>query len=271
MGATMDATMDWEQAKHEAVRLKHPPGESPGWSPRMRQRFGYFTPDECYEAKLLLLVGPETTWLDVGCGAELLPANRPLARLLSERCRRLVGLDPSDNILRNTVVHERAQCMLEDYPAGERFDLISMRMVAEHIENPEAAVAALARLLKPGGRVVVYTVNKWSPASVLAAVTPMAFHHWLKRILWSANPIDTFPTVYLMNSRKELRRLFEQGGMREEAFHYLDDCRAFARWPATLAMELGLLRVLRGLGLRYPELCLLGVYRTAEASVPSGD
>ena len=64
------------------------------------------------------------------------------------------------------------------------YDLITLRMVAEHIAHPRDAVAALARLAKPGGRVVVYTVWKWSPASIAAAVTPMAVHHRLKKLLW---------------------------------------------------------------------------------------
>jgi hypothetical protein len=34
------------QALHEVAQLKIGPAGTPGWSPRLRQRFGYFTPDE---------------------------------------------------------------------------------------------------------------------------------------------------------------------------------------------------------------------------------
>ena len=248
------------EARDEAVRLKLGE-ETPGWSPRLRQRFGYFTPDEWYEAALLSLVGPETEWLDVGCGHDPFPSNRRLARVLADRAKLLVGLDPSDNIARNEFVHERYQCLLEAFPDQRQFDLISMRMVAEHITDPAAAVGALGRLCRSGGRVVVYTVSKWSPASLMAALTPMAVHHAAKKVLWRTEPEDTFPTAYRLNTRPALRRYFGEAGFAEESFVYLDDCRALARWKLTSALELSLQKMLKGLGLRYPELCLIGIYR----------
>ena len=261
---------DLESARREAVRLRLAGYDGPGWSPALRARFGYYTPDEHYEGLMLTLVETTTTWLDVGCGHQLFPSNPRLARLLADRCRLLVGLDPSDNIDRNVYVHERAKCLLEDYRTEHRFDLISMRMVAEHVTDPEGMVAALARLTKPGGRVVVYTVSKWSPASLVAAMTPMAVHHAVKRRLWGAAPEDTFPTAYRMNTRGTLRRLFGAAGFGEEQFHRLADCRSFGRWQATLAAELALWRVLSALGIPYPEACLLGVYRRlSDAGAPS--
>ena len=95
-------------------------------------------------------------------------------------------------------------------------DLITMRMVAEHIATPEATVAALAELLRSGGHVILYTVRKWSPAAVAAALTPMAVHHSVKRVLWDTAERDTFPTYYRMNTRATLRRLFEANGFIEE-------------------------------------------------------
>jgi SAM-dependent methyltransferase len=263
MSHTAFAMDGLDAARREAVRLRIDASSGPGWSPQLRQRFGYFTPDESYEALMLTLVNETTAWLDVGCGHQLFPGNQALARLLADRCRLLVGLDPDDNIDRNLFVHERAKCMLEDYRTDHRFDLISMRMVAEHVTDPEGAVAALARLTKPGGLVVIYTVSKWSPASLMAAATPMAVHHALKKLLWEAAPEDTFPTAYRMNTRGTLKSLFARGGFTEERFLRLDDCRSFARWPATQRAELMLWRGFRALGIPYPEACLLGVYRKA--------
>lgn len=257
------AQMDLEDAAREVLRLKAGPGGGLGWSPRLRQRFGYVTPDEWYEALLLRVVSADTEWLDVGCGRDLFPSNVPLGRLLSSRCRLLVGLDPSDNIQRNPFVHEKAQCFLEEYETENRFDLVSLRMVAEHIADPGVAIDALARLTKPGGRVIVYTVGKWSPVSLASAATPMSVHHWAKRILWHTAPEDTFSTHYRMNTRATLRRIFGSAGFSEEAFLVLDDCRALARWRATAILELSAWRALRASGLRYPDYCLLGVYRNA--------
>ena len=110
----------------------------------MRQRFGYFTPDEWYEATLLRLVDSETAWLDVGCGRDLFPVNEPLSRLLSSRARLLVGLDPSNNIDENTLVHERAKCLLED-TASRTFDVVSLvwsRSISA-IQNPPSPPLAV--------------------------------------------------------------------------------------------------------------------------------
>ncbi len=232
-----------------------------GWTPRLHERFGYSTPDDWYEATLFHLIGPDTDWLDVGCGRRVFPSNPEGARHLAATCRLLVGIDPSENIHENQIVHERAQCMLQDYRADRQFDLVTMRMVAEHIEDPAEAMAALSRLVRPGGVAVIYTVAKFSPVSLVAAVTPMPVHHLLKRVLWGGAEEDTFPVAYRMNTRRDLRSLFRQAGFREESFAYLDDCRALSRWQSLATAELALWKALRAVGLRYPEGCLLGVYR----------
>ena len=248
-------------AQREISRLRSSRVKTLGWSPRLRQRFGYFTPDECYEAMMLQLINNGADWIDVGCGHELFPSNQPLGELLSARCRLLVGVDPSPNIEKNPLVHERAKCTIEEYHTDRKFDVISLRMVAEHIADPEAAIAAFSRLTKPGGRVVIYTVSKWALSSLVAAGSPIGFHHVIKGALWRTHPDDTFPTVYRMNTRKRLRQLFAAGGFREEQFLYLDDCRTLGRWRIGTVLELSARRVLRTLGLPYVDVCILGVYR----------
>ncbi|HEX3653478.1 MAG TPA: class I SAM-dependent methyltransferase [Rhizomicrobium sp.] len=226
----------------------------------MRAQFGYRTPDDWYEAYLLECVSSDTSWLDVGCGRFLFPSNGRTALLLASRCKLLVGLDPGNNIDDNPYVHERVKAQIEDYRDSRRFDLITLRMVAEHITEPENTLNALARLAKPGGRVVIYTVSKWSPASLAAAATPMAIHHAAKRFLWKTETRDTFPTAYRMNTRGALHTLFARAGFAEQSFEYIDDCRSLQRWRAGALMELSAWRLLRAIGLPYPERCILASY-----------
>jgi 2-polyprenyl-3-methyl-5-hydroxy-6-metoxy-1,4-benzoquinol methylase len=248
-------------AQHEVHRLRTSGDGALGWSPRLRQRFGYFTPDECYEAMMLQLINNGADWIDVGCGHDLFPFNQPLAERLAARCRLLVGVDPSPNIEKNNLVHERAKCTIEEYYTDHKFDVISLRMVAEHIANPEAAIAAFSRLVKPGGRVVIYTVSKWAISSLVAAATPIGFHHLVKAVLWRTRPEDTFPTVYRMNTRARLRQVFATGGFREEEFQYLDDCRTFAGSRIGSVLELSARRAFRACGLPYVDVCILGIYQ----------
>lgn len=232
-----------------------------GWSPQLRRQFGYFTPDEVYEAIVSKLVTPDTAWLDVGSGRDLFPSNPRTARLLSERCRILVGVDPSDNIDQNHFVHRYSKCSIETFRTELTFDLITLRMVAEHITSPGAAASAISTLLNRNGRVVIYTVNKYSPVSILSAATPFKLHHRLKQLVWDGEQQDTFPVAYRMNTRSSLRRLFEMNAMSEESFAYLDDCRTLARWRVLNSVELRLLQILRRFSLHYPETCILGVYQ----------
>ena len=229
--------------------------------PELRQRFGYCTPDELYKAAVSGFVGPDTCWLDVGCGRDLFPSNPATAAMLADRCRLLVGLDPSSNIDDNKLLHERVCCTIEEYRTKRTYDLVTMRMVAEHIETPEATVAALSRLAKPNGHVILYTVGRWTPAALLAAATPLAVHHRIKRKLWNVAERDTFPTFYRMNTHNTLRRLFEAADFIEAFFLRLDDARSFGKWKALATMELHLWRWLCSVGLPYPEACIMGIYR----------
>jgi SAM-dependent methyltransferase len=230
------------------------------WSPRLRRAYRYFSPDDFYEALIDRMVTRETRWLDIGCGRDLFPSNARLARTLSGRARLLVGVDPSPNVLDNPFLHRRAQCALGAFDTPERFDLATLRMVAEHVAEPASLVDSLMRLVAPGGKVVIYTVNRWSPASLVSKVTPMWFHHLAKWVLWRTEERDTFPVVYAMNTRAALRGWFEPRGFVEEHFTLLDDCRSFARFPTLAKAELDAWRTLRTLGIPYPESCIIGVY-----------
>ena len=245
----------------EVFRHKYGPPEACGDGPRQRWRHGYFNPDDWYEATLLGLVQPDTVWLDVGCGRELFPSNRPLAGLLAARCKRLVGVDPDPTLQENPFVHEKVATLFDTWDGGRRFDLVTLRMVAEHIAEPERAVHSIARALAPGGVAVVYTVFGFSPMPLLTRLVPMGLRHVVKSWLWGTQPKDTFPTCFRMNTRGKLQRLFAGEGLHEEAFLRLDDCRTFARFQSLNELELTTRGACRALGLPYPEHCLLGVYR----------
>jgi 2-polyprenyl-3-methyl-5-hydroxy-6-metoxy-1,4-benzoquinol methylase len=244
-----------------AFRNKHGGIQHLGPAPRRRHRFDYYMPADVYEAFVGTLVHDGCRWLDVGGGSSLFPDNPRLARTLAARASKVVAVDPSDNVHENPFVHERVQATIENYGTSQRFDLATLRMVAEHVSDPDAVVGALGRLLRPGGLAVIFTVNRWSPTTIVSSMTPFAFHHAVKRVLWRTEEHDTFPVEYRMNSRRALREIFERHGFREAAFSYLDDLSVGSRFAASNYAELCLWRVLQGLRLRYPENCLLGAYQ----------
>jgi ubiquinone/menaquinone biosynthesis C-methylase UbiE len=176
----------------------------------------------------------------------------------------VVAVDPSENVKNNDFVHRRSQCFLEDYVADELFDLATLRMVVEHVENPKQFVVALQRILRPGGIIVVFTVNKMSPNSQVARLIPFRLHHPIKQFFWGDDEEDTFPVHYKMNSRSVLRSLFREHGFEEVAFSTLDDLSTFARFPHLNCAKLVVWKVLGSVGLKYPENCLLGVYKKSD-------
>lgn len=248
-------------ALRQMFRLRYGVDSQLGWGPRLRREHGYHTPDDVYEALVAGLVAPGMNWLDVGCGRELFPNNLGLAKALSGRCARLVGVDPDPTLAENPWVHEKAACGIDVYDGKGAFDLVTLRMVAEHIADPAACVRGVERALRKGGIAVVFTVSAWSPVPVLTRLAPMRLRHAVKGWLWGTQPKDTFPTCFKMNTRGALQRQFAAVGMQEERFLRLDDCRTFARFRGLSEIELRVMRLCRMVGVPYPEHCLLGIYR----------
>ncbi|MBA3512252.1 bifunctional 2-polyprenyl-6-hydroxyphenol methylase/3-demethylubiquinol 3-O-methyltransferase UbiG [Sphingomonas sp.] len=102
--------------------------------------------------------------LDVGCGAGLLA--EPLARLGA----RVTAIDAAPELIEVAREHARAQGLEIDYRAAAvedidgRFDLVTSLEVIEHVADPQAFVAGLARRLAPGGLLILSTPNRtaWS-------------------------------------------------------------------------------------------------------------
>ena len=250
-----------EASLRQMFHRRYGPQRALGWGPRLRQSVNYYTPDDVYEALVAGLVVQGMSWLDVGCGRELFPNNLGLAEILSKRCERLTGVDPDPTLDENPWVHEKIRGGIDAFDGEAGFDLVTMRMVAEHIQDPIACTKSIARALRPGGLAVVFTVCGISPMPILTRLAPMSLRHVVKSWLWGTQPKDTFPTSFKMNSRAVLQRQFAAVSMKEEAFLRLDDCRTLARFRSLNKLELLLMRACRALAVPYPEHCLLGIYR----------
>jgi len=235
--------------------------EDTGWSPRRRWAAGYFMPADIYEATVASLVHPDTTWLDIGGGKAIFPENAKLSQELASRCKSLVAVDPSDNVQSNPFAHRVVQSMLEDFKESDVCDLATLRMVVEHVTHPTEFVQALARVVRPDGLVVLLTVDRWAPVTVVSHALPFGLHHPIKRLFWGGEEEDTFPAYYLMNTREQLRSVFEANGFQEASFTKLDDLSVFGERKILNLVELSTWRALRRIGFSYPERCILAMYR----------
>ncbi len=122
--------------------------------------------------------------LDIGCGGGLI--SEPMTRLGA----RVTGIDPSEKNIRTAAVHAEETGLTIDYRAvtaealaetGARFDIVLNMEVIEHVADPALFLRTCARLIKPGGIMVLATINRTLKAFGLAIVGAEYILGWLPR------------------------------------------------------------------------------------------
>lgn len=123
--------------------------------------------------------------LDVGCGGGLVA--EPMRRLGAE----VVAIDASERNIKTAMVHAQETGLAIDYRAatvealiagGEApFDIVLNLEVVEHVADPAAFLADSASLVKPGGLMVVATINRTLKAFALAKIGAEYVLGWLPR------------------------------------------------------------------------------------------
>jgi ubiquinone/menaquinone biosynthesis C-methylase UbiE len=156
--------------------------------------------------------------LDVGTGAGT------LALALAPLVREVVGVDLVPELLEAARAHAPANVTFVEgdatrlpFDAGE-FDLAASRRTLHHVARPELALAELARVTRPGGR--IFVDDQIAPADPLAAID-------LDRFERARDPSHarTLPDI-------DFRQLFEANSLvlqqaryrkhRRELDYYLD-------------------------------------------------
>lgn len=148
--------------------------------------------------------------LDAGCGS-----GRIFRYELEPGCR-VVGVDIGAELRDNPNVGERVRGDAQRLPfAGASFDAVLASHVMEHLTEPERALAEVARVLRPGGRLLLLTPNRFHYVPLVAGLLPQRLHVWFNRRR-GVEERDVFPTLYRANTAGRLRRLLEGAGLTVE-------------------------------------------------------
>ena len=139
-------------------------------------RFGKSGPEPLKGLKLL----------DIGCGGGLVA--EPMARLGAD----VTAVDAAEANIKTALVHAREAGLDIDYRHGTaeqlleaggpaQFDVMLNLEVVEHVATPEEFLRDCARLVKPGGMMIVGTINRTARAFATAIFGAEYVMGWLPR------------------------------------------------------------------------------------------
>lgn len=175
---------------------------------------------------------------EVGCGrgseayAKRAPGIASIQDLRGPN-RQVIGMDVDPVGVENPLIDEFRQ-ISEDgrWPLNDSsVDFAVADWVLEHVVDPDAFVAELSRVLRPGGAFIARTPSRHSPLSLFARTVPNSKHGSVLAILQPRRETrDVFPTFYRMNSARTLRGLLDVN--YDWSMSHRSDLREyFSRWP----------------------------------------
>lgn len=129
--------------------------------------------------------------LDIGCGGGLI--SEPLARLGAN----VTGIDASEKNIAVAKLHAEQSGIAVDYRAttaedllatGAKYDVVLALEIVEHVANVDLFVKCCAELVKPGGIIIMSTLNRTFKSYAFAIVgaeyvmrvLPRGTHDWNK-------------------------------------------------------------------------------------------
>lgn len=131
--------------------------------------------------------------LDIGCGGGIVA--EPLARLGAG----VTGIDPAEENVEAAKLHAEKSGLAIDYRAttvealadkGETFDIVIASEVVEHVADLDLFIRSAAATVRPGGLMIVTTINRTLKSFALAIVgaeyvlrwLPVGTHRWEKLV-----------------------------------------------------------------------------------------
>ena len=128
-------------------------------------------------------------------------------------------------------IYDKTICAdIGQYKGAGDADLVICQALLEHVRNVDGAFAAIASILKPGGRALIFVPSRNALYARLNLLLPQAFK---KRLLHAVYPKTRegqgFPSFYDQCTPRDFRRLAQQHDLivEKERFYYISSYFAF--------------------------------------------
>jgi ubiquinone/menaquinone biosynthesis C-methylase UbiE len=202
-------------------------------------------------------------WLDLGCGRDFVPDWVPLRVERDHGRRRIAGVDMDLQALQaHNTVDYRVLATGEGLPfADGTFDLVTMNMVLEHVQEPLLVFEEVFRVLKPGGAFLVHTPNRDGYTTRLTQLAPPRMRVALARMLQGRQPEDVYPTFYRANTAARLYQLAVASGLLATSVQHIDSSPLFVNFAPLLIPEMLFIRLMRHRQINPLRACLLASFQ----------
>lgn len=200
------------------------------------------------------LITPKTRWLDGGCGHQVADMPVEQERSLVERAEFVVGCDLfAPSLEKHRTFRHRVMSSLDQLPFHDgSFNLVTLNMVVEHLAEPQKVFAEIARVLEPGGKVVLLTPNKkgyYVRVNNLAkTMLPEKLRLAMVSYIDGRESDDIFPTLYRANTQEDLRSLMQSVEMKPSQQLLLHGHAVFSFFAPACIVEILAGRALSALG-----------------------
>ena len=133
---------------------------------------------------------------------------------------RVIGLDIDERELASAppgAYDESVAADITQYHGKADADLVICQALLEHVKDSQAAIRAIASILKPGGAALIFLPSRNAVFARINLILPENLKRWILYTVFPSTKRDQgFPAYYDRCTPRDFRRLAAESGLRVE-------------------------------------------------------